>query len=237
MKGKTILALIMVAALFLVAGCVQIPNNNDNTINVQGNAELTVDPDEAEVWVGASFVKDTAQEAQNEVNKIINDIIDGLRYKGFTEDDMETTQLSLREEYTWDEGKRESVGWRATQTLKVKTTDMNKVGIIVDVAVENGANQINNINFGLSEEKEQQHKKEALSKAAANAKEKAETIAESLGVKLGKIKTVTESNYYYAPYRYAMAEVAGMDAVEEAAKVLPSDVTVTANIAIVYHVG
>jgi uncharacterized protein len=236
---KIIFLLLGILAMLIVAGCtVNVSDkDNDNTINVQGSSEIKVEPDEAEVWVGASFVKDTAEEAQNAVNSVINDIVDGLRYKGFTEDNMETTQLSLHEEYSWNEGKRESIGWRASQTLKIKTNDLTKVGEIVDVAVENGANQINNINFQLSDEREKEYKKQALTEAAKNAKDKAETIAESLGVKLGTIKTVSESNYYYAPYRYAMAEDSGMDAVEEAAKVLPSDVTVTANIAIVYNVG
>ncbi len=237
MKIKIIFGILLISILLALTGCINLGGSGDNTINVQGDAEITVDPDEAEVWVGVSFVKDTAEEAQTEVNKVINDVIDGLRYKGFTEDDMETTQLSLYEEYSWDDGTRKSIGWRATQTLKVKTTDMTKVGIIVDVAVDNGANQINNINFGLSEEKEQEYKKQALTEAATNAKEKAETIADSLGVKLGRIKTVSESSYYYAPYRYAMAEASGTAAVDEATEVMPQDVTVTANIAIVYNVG
>jgi len=237
MKEKFILGILLISVVLTFAGCINVGEKEENTINVQGNAELTVDPDEAEVWVGVSFVNDTAEEAQNKVNKVINDVIDGLRYKGFTEDNMETTQLSLYEEYSWDDGTRKSIGWRATQTLKVKTSDMNKVGTIVDVAVNNGANQIENINFGLSEEKEQEYKKQALTEAAKNAKEKAETIADSLGVRLGKIKTVSESNYYYAPYRYAMAEAAGDAAIKEATEVMPSDVTVTANIAIVYNVG
>ena len=237
MKIKLILGVLLISILLVITGCVNIPNGSGNTINVQGDAELTFDPDEAEVWIGATFIKDTAEEAQAEVNKVINDIIDGLRYKGILEEDMETTRLSLYEEWSWDEGKRESVGWRATQTLKVKTSDMSKVSIIVDVAVENGANQINNINYGLSEAKEQEYKKQALTNAAKNAKEKAETIAESLGVKLGSIKTVSESNYNYRPYAYTMAEKGGMDLIEEASAILPSDVTVTANIAIVYNVG
>ncbi len=234
-----ILAVFFAFSLLILAGCITIgqKDKESNTINVQGNSELTVEPDEAEVWVGASFVKETAKEAQDSINKVINDIVDGLRYKGFRESDMETTQLNLREEFSWDSGTRESVGWRATQTLKVRTTDMTKVGEIVDIAVENGANQINNINFGLSKERDQEYKKQALAEATRNAKDKAETIAESLGVRLGSIKTVTESSYHYMPYRYAMAEMAGDSAVQEAAMVLPSDVTITANIAIVYNVG
>ena len=233
MESKYILTTILVLALISLVGCQQ----QENTINVEGNAELTVEPNEAEVWAGISIVKETAEEAQNEANKVINAIIDGLRYKGITEEDIETERLSLYEERTWtqDEGSK-VVGWRASQTLKVKTTDMDKVGTIVDIAVTNGANQINNINFGLSEEKEQEYKKKALADATKNAKSKAETIAESLGVKLGKIKSVSEASFQYRPYVYAMeAKAAGAPQVEEAV-VMPKDVSVTARISLVYNI-
>ena len=234
MKINAILGILLIVMLIGLTGCQQ--TDEEHTLNAQGTSELTFDPDEAEVWAGISIVKDTAEEAQSEANKVINAILGGLRYKGISEDDIETETLSLREERTWteDEGQK-VIGWRASQTLKVKTTDLTKVGTIVDVAVNNGANQINNINFGLTQEKEQEYKKQALSEAAKNAKEKAEILAESLGAKLGKIKTVSESNFYYMPYRYDMVKAAGELAVEEAATIMPSDVKVTANVNIVYY--
>lgn len=235
MRINAIFGILLVIALIGLTGCQQ--TKEEQTLNVQGNSELTFDPDEAEVWIGISIVNETAEQAQSEANKVINAIIDGLRYKGISEDDIETERLSLREERTWtkDEGSK-VIGWRAEQTLKVKTTDLTKVGTIVDVAVNNGANQINNINFGLSQEKEQEYKKQALSNAAKNAKEKAEILAESLGAKLGKIKSVSESNVYYIPYMYAMEKAVGAPAVEEAATVMPADVKVTANVNIVYYI-
>ena len=228
---KTIITILIIALLALT-GCV----GQKNTINVEGTSELVFDPDEAEVWVGISIIKDTANEAQTEANIVINDIIDGLRYKGITEDDISTEQLSLYEEYSWENNKRESVGWRATQILKVKTTDLDKVGTIVDVAVANGASNIQNTNFGLSEEKEQEYKTQALAEATKNAKEKAETIAASLDAELGKIVSVSESNYYYQPYMHTL-EATSMDkAVAEIAQVLPGDVEVTGRISVVYEI-
>jgi len=235
MNIKAILTVFLVIALVALTGCQQ---GEGNTINVAGNSELTVEPDEAEVWAGISIVRETAEEAQAEANKVINEMIDGLRYKGIMEKDIETESLSLYEERTWteDEGSK-IVGWRATQTLKVKTSDLSKVGEIVDVAVTNGANQVNNINFQLSEEKDKEYKQKAIAEATKDAKEKAEAIAESLGVGLGKLKTVSESSYYARPYMYALeAKAAGADMVEEAANVMPRDVTVTANINLVYYV-
>ncbi len=225
--------LLMIITLVVLVGCAQ---QEGNTINVQGDSELTVDPDQARVIAGISILKPSADEAQTEANRVINAILDGLKSEGITEDNIETERLNLYEQKEWRDGKSESVGWRATQILNVKSTDLTNVGIIVDIAVSNGANQINNIMFELSEEKEQEYKNQALAEATKNAKSKAETIAESLGVTLGKIKSVSESNYYARPYMYAMAEAAGAKAVEEAATVLPSDVTVTANINIVYYV-
>lgn len=234
MKIRYILMTFFIIGLVALTGCQQ---GEGNTINVAGNSEINVEPDKAEVTAGISIVKETAEEAQGEANKVINDIIDGLRYKGISEDDIETERLYLHEERTWTEEEGSKlIGWRATQTLKIKTTDLTKVGLITDICVTNGANQINNINFGLSEEKENEYKQEALAEATKSAKSKAEAIAESLGVNLGKIKTVSESNYYARPYMYPMAEVAVEKAVEEAAQVLPRDVTVTANINLIYYI-
>ena len=229
---KMIIAVLIIALVALV-GCQQ---GQEQGINVAGTSELTFDPDEAEVWSGISVVKLTAEEAQTEANKIINDIIDGLRYKGISEDDIETERLSLYEERRYEEGKSKVVGWRATQTLKISTTNLNKVGPIVDVCVSNGANQIQNINFGLSEEKEQEYKKQALAEATKNAKEKAETIAESLGVKLGSVRSVSESSYHYRPYMYSMEKTVGAAAVDEAAQVMPQKVDVTGQISLVYNI-
>lgn len=229
---KILIALFVIS---LLTGCIQTQQKSENTINVQGTSELMFKPDQAEVYAGISILKPNAADAQNEANKAITSIIDGLRYKGIAESDIQTEQLNLYEDKQWENNAYVSKGWRATQTLKIKTTDLTKVGTIVDVATANGANQINSINFGLTPAKEAEYKKQALADASKNAKEKAQTIADSLGAKLGTIQSVSESNYYYRPYMYdMMVKTAGAEAVSEAATVMPSDVSVSAQISIVY---
>ena len=207
-----------------------------STIDVQGNSEISVEPDEAKVWAGVSFVRDSADKAQDEINIVISTMIEGLVDAGIAMEDIETERLNLYEEFAWKEGGRESEGWRASQTLKIKTEDMNKVGEIVDIAVSNGANQINNIEFTLSEKREQEFKQQVVAQATTNAKEKAETIANSLDVRLVKIKSASEAEFGYRPYIYGLEAVAGDAAVKESATVTPEDVTVSANIGLVYVV-
>jgi len=232
-KMKKQIGILLVIALIALTGCQQ----EGNTINVQGNSEITTAPDEAEIWAGVSIVEDKADEAQGEVNKAINAILSELKQSGIQETNIKTEQLSLYEERTWTrDGGSKVIGWRATQILKIKTKDLTKVGEIVDIAVTNGANRINNIQFKLSEEKELEFKKKAIADATKSAKEKAETIADSLGVRLANVKTASEANFYAIPYAVALESKAGDDLVEEAAVVMPGDVTVTANINLVYNV-
>ncbi len=233
MKTKMIIGIVL-AAMLVLTGCQNA--SEENTIHVTGTSELSFDPDEAEVWVGIDALEINADKAQEEANRVMNNIIDGLRYKGITEDDMETERLSLREEKVWEDGKYVSKGYRATQTLKITTDDLDKVGEIVDVAVANKANTISRINFGLSEEKEQEFKQQALAEATTNAKQKAEVIADSLGVKIKGVKTVTESDYRYMPYAYSMEKAVGSAAVEEATAVMPGDVEVNGRISVIYNI-
>jgi len=234
---KTIgITVIVIIVLFLAYQ--YLPKAEASTINVQGNSEITVDPDLARVWAGVSISKDSADQAQNEVNRIINDITIALQAEGFTKDDIETERLSLYEEYDWTQDGRELKGWKASQTLKIKTEDIDQVGKIVDIAVNNGANQINNIEFYLSEATEQEYKQQAVAQATTNAKEKAQTMANALDAKLGKIKSASEASFDYYPFRYAMEDTVGEAAVVEAkaAVVTPKDVTVSANIELVYEI-
>jgi uncharacterized protein YggE len=230
---RKIIFAVLLIALIALTGCQQ-----GNVLTAAGNYEITVDPDEAEVWAGVSVVDVSADLAQNEVNEVMNDMINALKKAGISESDMSTERLSLHEERRWEEGKSTVVGWRATQILKIKTDELDKVGTIVDIAVENGANQIQNINFGLSVEKENEYKNQALAEATKSAKKKAETMASSLGVKLKGIKSISESGYYARPYTYMMEAKVDMDeVVAEAAQVMPGDVTVSANVNVVYYVG
>lgn len=238
------LMIVMLSSVLFLAGC-RSNTVSPSTINVGGHADLTVAPDNARIYAGISIVKPTANEAQNEVNTIINAIVDGLRSKGISEEDIETESLNLYEDRQWIYDKEEympapvkevSLGWKATQILKIKTDELDKVGEIVDVLVENGANQINSIEFYLSADAEEDYRRDALAQASINAKKKAEDMADSLGVSLKKILSASETNYGYIPYRYPLSNNVGVAAVQESANVLPQDVSISSDVMLVYEI-
>ncbi|MFA5856849.1 MAG: SIMPL domain-containing protein [Candidatus Pacearchaeota archaeon] len=236
-QNAIITGMVIVAVVILVLG-VQLIDINKETgmLNAEGKSELTFAPDNAKVFVGVSITKPTAKEAQDEENRVIAAIIKDLKALGISEADIETESINLYEDKVWTEKEMKSNGWKATQILKVKTKDFSKVGKIVDISINNGANEINNIQFYLSQEKENEYKQQAIAQATKSAHDKAKVMADSLGKKLGKVKSVTESNYGYMPYMYDMKNSAGVMATQESASVMPQDVTVTANIVVTYEI-
>ena len=235
-QNKTTLIIILLIILIILIAYPYIPKSQTSTINIQGESKISVEPDLAKVWAGVTILDNSADLAQTEVNKRINKIIEELKQTGISESGIETERLNLYEEKSWREEGPQSEGWRATQILKIKTTDMKNIGNIIDIAVSNGANQINHIEFSLSEKKQNEYKSQAISQATVNAKEKAKTIAESLNAKLGRIISVSESNFNYFPYRYGLEGIAVSDVAEKSAQVTPKDVTVNANIQLIYEI-
>jgi uncharacterized protein YggE len=217
----------------------QIINNQKglSTLNSEGTSELTVAPDLAKVYVGISILKPKAADAQNEANLVMTNIIKSLNQKGITNADIETDSLSVYEDFSYSDKGQKSIGFRATQTIKIKSKDLSKIGEIVDISISNGANQINNIEFYLSEAKEKEYKNKAIEQATKNAKEKAEIMAASSGAKLSKLKSISESNFNYMPYAYQMKNNIGSASIAESANILPQNVKVTANINLVYEIA
>jgi len=241
-----IIIVVMILLSFFIYNYYYNPQNL-STIQTQGNYQTTVTPDLARVWIGVSILKPTAKEAQEEENKIIQEIINGLINQGIPQTDIETESINLYQEtclapyneyrsYIPPEKNCNSSGYRATQNLKIKTKDFSKVGTIVDIAVNNGANQINNVEFYLSSIKENEYKQNAISEATKNAREKAEAMASGSGARLGRVKSISENQYYATPYSYGMKNnIAGDAAIKEASTILPQSVSVSANVNIVYE--
>ena len=157
---------------------------------------------------------------------------------GIKTGDIETSNYNLRKKTEWDPDTRKNVdkGYMLTHTLKVTTDDIDKAGKIVDTAVDSGANGVDRISFGLTKETEKEVRAEALEKASLAAKEKAQSITSTLNLRLGKITSIQESNFYYTPYDYAPKAVFAGAEMEETV-VQPQKVDVRSNINLVFEIN
>ena len=72
--------------------------------------------------------------------------------------------------------------------------DLDKLGKIVGAVVGGGANSINGLSFGSSQATK--HQSDARTAAVKDAAAKAKTIADALGVELGLVQAVHETEGY-----------------------------------------
>lgn len=204
---------------------------------VNGEAKLSADPEKIEVYLGAGTDASTAKESQQDNANIMQAIRDSLKSIGISSKDIETTQYSLDIIQHWDQNNEKYVidGYRTTQIIKIKSSDINKAGDIIDKSVQSGANKVNSVVFGLTDEKVQQLRLEALKEAGLNAKEKADAIAGSVGVTIKRVYSASEGYVYYQPYNTQKTYEMATGGAAAPTEISPGQIEISASLSVTYE--
>jgi hypothetical protein len=193
-----------------------------NTITVSDTGEIYAKPDLALNTFSVITEAKTVAEAMSENTKKMNAVIDFVKGQGVEEKDLKSTSFNVypryeyqkveTEIYPYPPGKRVLVGYEVTQSLEVKIRDMEKIGEIIEGATGAGANQVGDLQFTI--DKQDELKQQARAEAIKKAKEKAEKLAEQLGVKLVRITNFSESGVvpYYGFEKVAAPMAGGAEA-------------------------
>ncbi len=218
----------------------QEPGQQQNAISVQGSSEFDVAPDLAKVRFRIETLSPTAQDAQLRNREIGASVKAALLKAGVRENELETTDYRIEKVQEWDPqyDKMIDKGYRTSNAFVVTTKDLEKVGPLLDVGVQAGANNVDSISFELSDGKQKEVKTEALQKATKNARDKAEALASGADVRIGKVLSLSESSYVIAPVaRYDMmmakAEMGGAPTTE----ISPESVRVSAQVSVSYEIA
>jgi len=204
-------------------------------IDVNGLSELSADPEKVEVYLGAETTALTAKQSQEDNADTMQAIRKSLQTIEITSKDIETTEYTLNVIQHWDEDTEKYIitGYKTTHIIKIKSTDINKAGDIIDKSVQSGANKVNDVIFSLTDEKIKEIRLEALKKAGINAKEKADAIANSLGITIKGVYRASENYVYYTPYvqkGYEMATTAGAPT-----EISPGQIKISASLSVSYE--
>ena len=232
-----VLAVIIALLIFRGAGKTVIsPEAQKDTISVSATANVESLADTAELYVKVETLDTDAKVSQQKNSETSNDVIRELLLAGAAKNDIETSQYYLDQKIRYGrEGEQIVEGYVTIHVLKATTTQTNDVGSLIDAAIKGGANGINSIIFTLSDEKKAELMNQALAQASDEAQQKAKKIAASLGVKLGRLHTATESSFNYQPY-YASYDMAAK-AAHAPTQIEPQKVEVSASLAVVYSIS
>ncbi|MEM2874369.1 MAG: SIMPL domain-containing protein [Candidatus Nanoarchaeia archaeon] len=228
-----ILAVGLVAVTFVKPNVVSVnPSEEPKTIDVWADGKASADPDLADIYVTVETRATTADEAQSQNAKIVNDLRLALTATGLTKD-ITTTSFNLWPEYSYAEEKPLLVDYVVTHSLKINTEKVVAVGKILDVATTSGATRIEYVQFSLSDKKIEELKKQALEKALQKAKDKAKFIAFAAGVSLGRVVHISETTGYY-PSIYTREKITASE--EVPTQIIAGQIEVTATVAVSYAI-
>jgi uncharacterized protein len=195
--------LLVVAALFTLvalAGAVGLPDLagaqdalEEDTITVTGVGTVEAVPNEAQMSFGVESRAPTAKAAVAANADAMRKVINALRQARGRE--IATQWVSVYP-VTDDSGAVD--GFSASNSVSA-TADVDDAAALIDAAAEAGANQITGP--GLSSSNAEALYRQALGKAVAEARARAEVLAEAAGRSLGQIEAIAESTAatpYYA---------------------------------------
>jgi hypothetical protein len=164
------------------------------TVSVSGEGTVTAQPDEATVRFGIVTNAPTAEHARAQNAEASARAMNAVRDLDVPDEKirMETLQLRPRREYNRETRQHEDKGYDATREVVVDVDDLEVIPELIARVVQEGANRLRGIRYGLSTRDEIRN--DALRKAAQAAQAKARLLAETLGAQLGPVQSISEQN-------------------------------------------
>jgi uncharacterized protein YggE len=205
-------------ALMAVSACsgpaaAQTPGAADTprTISVTGTGIAYGSPDIANVVIGVQTRGADPGQAVSDNSARMEALIAAIRGLGIAEQDLQTTNFSVyvQQDYDPQTGRpSETISYVVDNTLNVTVRDTSKLGDVLSGAVEAGANAIHGVSFGVADPAALEA--QAREKAVADARARAEQLAQAAGVTLDSVLTLSESISGGQPIPYArdMAQAA-----------------------------
>jgi len=213
-------------------------NNQQEGIWINGQGKVTVVPDIANLSLGIEAQAAIVSEAQAEAALAMDEVMNALTKNGVAKKDIQTQYFNISKITRWDDKNQQEVvlGYRVANTVTAKIRDIEKTGAVIDAVALAGGDltRINSIYFSIDDPAVYQ--KEARDKAMADAKDRAEQLADSAGVKLGKPTYISENLYFPSPVYRDVGVMEGAAAPAPTTPISPGEMEVTLSVQVVYAI-
>src|SRR5581483_6309001 len=186
-----------------------------NTISVSGHGDVYETPDVATFSFSIVSDKPTVADAQADATAKANATLAYLKQAGIDDKDIQTSGYSVEPQYDYTQGvctngfcppgNQTLKGYEVRQTTTVKVRDTQKAGDLLAGVGAKGATEVSGLQFTFDNPNKPQD--DARQKAIADAKAKADTLAQQLGVSLVRVVSFNEngSGGYPRPLAYSTA--------------------------------
>lgn len=243
--NRRLTALLGIVALVALAGCAGLAGTTatadsgdepqlERTIEVTADGESTAEPDRATLHVAVTATGSDADEVRDDLAAGDEELRDALSDWGLDDDAIETDRYDVRET---PESREDSdrTSYEGVHRYAIELDDVDAVGEVVDVAVDAGADEVQRIQFGLSEEREREVREEAIANAMGNADDDAAALADASDLEVAGVNDVSTAESQSTPYVAESADAAGDGDAGASTSVETGDVSVRVSVNVVYE--
>lgn len=182
--------ILLTCLLFALASAAQAQTTMERprTITVAGSGTVLGEPDKARVQLTVQKSNPEMDKARADAVAVVDRFLALTRKLGIDPKKVRTTSAFVNPEYRWEEKTNRQVltGYMVQRQLEVEVTDLDKLGALIEGAVDAGVNNVSPPMLDSSKRRELN--RQALAAAAKDAEANARAIAETLGVKLGGLR-------------------------------------------------
>jgi uncharacterized protein YggE len=216
-----------------------LADQEPRTISVSGTGTVDAAPDIARLRLAVQRRDLNMQAARDATVKVSRDFIALCKRLGIKESKVRTAGLTIQPEYRWDQkqGLQVFTGYFVQRQLEVELNDLDKLGELIEGAVNAGVNEVSPPELDNSQRRELA--RQALAAAATDARSNAQRIADTLGVKLGALRTIDAHSNQPPPPR-PMMRMAAMSAEADGgagASYTPGEISVDAQVSATFDVA
>ncbi|MGE5508631.1 MAG: SIMPL domain-containing protein [Chitinophagales bacterium] len=233
-------ALVLVTVLVLAGALPALAAGepaNGGSLFVTGEGEVALQADVAHVQLAVETLAKTTVEAQRENARLTTAVVTRLGGLGLPKDAIKSAGFSIHPVTTYDaaKGKQLLTGYQVNNRLSVTVKDLDRVGTVVDTAVAAGATTVYDVTFTTANVSAAEA--EALRRACAQARRKAETMSGALGLTLGKVLSVSDEVSTSGPPYLMYAKASGAADAAPSTPFMPGEVKVRARVTVQFAIA
>jgi uncharacterized protein YggE len=149
-------------------------------------------PDIATFSTGVQTMAPTASAAVRANNVQMASVVARLKKLGIADRDIQTTQISLNQQFDYRDGQQIFKGYEASNMVNAKLRDLKELGAFLDALAVDGVTNFNGPTFGIDDDSSFQEA--ARDKVWATAMTRARSLASKAGYTDVRILRVTEND-------------------------------------------
>ena len=195
---------------------------------VSGEGLVKSAPDQAWVTLVVESRSRNSRDAQSQTSQTMTAVQQKLAGAGIPKDAIRTIAVDLNIDAEWVNGRQVPKGYVSRNVIEVRIDDVAKVGEVMDVAVASGVTAVQGVRFDLKQRESLE--REALKRATADARQRAEAAAAGAGRAIDRVIRVEEPGARPMPPPQPMMMMRQVAADQAQTPVVAGEIEIRANV-------